>query len=191
MQIEDLEAQFDAYIVEAHRLKSKYAGQIDLLVGLETENIGPASLDKLDALLQHHSASIEYLVGSVHHVNGFGFDFDRPTFQQAVESFPPSDDTNSQLDRFFCAYFDAQYDLLERVKPEVIGHFDLCRLWVPDASFAHPTVWQKVQRNVALGVSYGALFELNAAAFRKGWTTSYPGKDVLEVCGADTPCPSC
>ncbi|KIJ37113.1 hypothetical protein M422DRAFT_260503, partial [Sphaerobolus stellatus SS14] len=26
---------------------------------------------------------------------------------------------------------------------------------------------------------YGALFELNAAAFRKGWETAYPGSDIV------------
>lgn len=181
MHLEDLEIQFDAYITEAHRLKAKYASQIDLLVGLETENIGFASLGRLDALLQRHAASVEYLVGSVHHVNGFGFDFDRATFDQAVASFPSDDEEMTQLDRFFCAYFDAQHALIERFRPEVIGHFDLCRLFAPEASLAHPQVWSRVKRNVDLAVSHGALFEFNAAAFRKGWKTSYPGKDVLEV----------
>lgn len=30
-------------------------------------------------------------------------------------------------------------------------------------------------------ISYGALFEINAAAFRKKWDTAYPGVDIAEV----------
>lgn len=43
------------------------------------------------------------------------------------------------------------------------------------------SAWPRVERNIDFAISYGALFELNAAAFRKGWDVSYPGEDVLQV----------
>lgn len=68
------------------------------------------------------------------------------------------------------------------LQPEVIGHFDLCRLWQPDVRLdADDEVWRAVRRNVQTAVDYGALFEINAAAFRKGWSTAYPGEEVLRV----------
>lgn len=85
---------------------------------------------------------------------------------------------------YFEAYFDAQLELMERFHPEVIGHFDLCRLYVPSIKFderGYESVWAKVGRNVRFAIDYGACFELNAAAFRKGWTTAYPGPEVLKV----------
>ena len=85
------------------------------------------------------------------------------------------------------AYFDAQYDLITRFRPEIIGHFDLCRLFYPLQRLDDwPDVWEKVQKNIRFAIQYGALFELNAAAFRKrGWETAYPGREVAQVQHAD------
>lgn len=184
LQLEDLEKTFEAYIQEAIRLRDKYEDRIQLLIGLETEYITLASLDKLSDLLERYSDFIEYLVGSVHHVNGIPIDFDRETFDKCLASFPDqaqSPEGLTQLEQLFNAYFDAQYELMKRVKPEVIGHIDLCRLYLPDASFQHEQVWAKVERNVRFAIEYGALFEVNAAAFRKGWKSAYPAPDVLKV----------
>ncbi len=181
MSLDVLKSQFDAFLAEAHRLKEKYAGQITLLVGLETEYITDTDLTALDALLSEHGTRIEYLVGSVHHVGGIPIDFDRPTFDKALAAF--SDDTHpDSMAAFLNAYFDAQYTLMQRFHPEVIGHFDLCRLYNPGLSFRdYPDALARIRRNVQYAVRYGALFELNAAAFRKGWDAAYPGDDVVEV----------
>ena len=32
------------------------------------------------------------------------------------------------IDALFCEYFDQQYELLEELEPEVVGHFDLIRM---------------------------------------------------------------
>lgn len=180
MSIVDLSNAFESYLVEARRLKSKYSSDIELLIGLETEYISAMDLDKLDILLSKHKNTIDYIVGSVHHVRGTPIDFDNETFDKALSLFPDQDSLK-QLDASFCAYFDAQYELLQRFRPEVIGHFDLCRLYMPQAPFTHKAVWERVERNVRFGIGYGALFEVNAAAFRKQWKCAYPGPDILGV----------
>ncbi|EKM56773.1 uncharacterized protein PHACADRAFT_91769 [Phanerochaete carnosa HHB-10118-sp] len=178
---EDLLELFDHFVAEAHRLKDKYAGQILLLVGLETEHITSDDLDHLDALLSRYREKIQYLVGSVHHVNGLPIDFDRPTFEKAVTSFGAGND-QTRTEAFLCEYFDLQYSILTRFKPEIVGHIDLCRLYTPELRFAgYPQAHAKLERNIAYAVGYGALFELNAAALRKGWATAYPGEDVVEL----------
>lgn len=192
MTLDALKAQFSAYLDEAHRLKKKYANGIALLVGLETEYITEADLDGLTALLAECGDRIEYLVGSVHHVAGIPIDFDQATFTKSLQSFSPStspasDPDSPQANRetmssFLCAYFDAQYTLMQRFHPEIIGHVDLCRLYNPSLRFGdYPEVMDRIHRNVRYAVEYGALFEVNAAAFRKGWGAAYPGEDVLEV----------
>ncbi|KAI0658260.1 polymerase/histidinol phosphatase-like protein [Cubamyces menziesii] len=188
-----LRAQFAAFLAEAHRLKEAYADRINLLVGLETEFITDTDMDELDALLRATNvdggpARIEYLVGSVHHVRGIPIDFDRDTYLRALSTFRPTiqlneeHDEHATMEAFLCAYLDAQHALLTRFRPEVVGHFDLCRLYTPQLRFAdYPAALERVRRNVAVAVEYGAAFELNAAAFRKGWDAAYPGADVVEI----------
>ncbi|KAI0080487.1 histidinol phosphate phosphatase H [Panus rudis PR-1116 ss-1] len=182
MTLDALSDQFSAFLEEAHRLKALYSDKINLLVGLETEYISPRDLEGLDDVLQRHGKKIEYIVGSVHHVNGIPIDFDLDTYKRSLASFPLDTDNTgrNQQEAFLCTYFDAQYELMQRYRPEVIGHIDLCRLYEPDLTLSDfPSAWEKLRRNVEFAVGYGALFELNAAAFRKGWASSYPGRDVM------------
>jgi histidinol-phosphatase (PHP family) len=182
MEVDALAKQFENFLDEAHRLKSKYASQIALLVGLETEYIHDGDLDQLDSLLERHSPRIEYLVGSVHHVYGIPIDFDLPTFHKALYSGETRMTEHGAQERLLVGYFDAQYRLLERFRPEIIGHLDLCRLYNPELRFAdYPVAYEKMERNVRYAVEYGALFEINAAALKKNWETAYPGRDVVEV----------
>ena len=194
---------------EAKRLRSIYSDRISLLIGLETDFITTLDLTRTTSLLQQRT-DIDYVVGSVHHVNGISIDFDTPTWLRCVHTtaagdigatvtidpssnrlilppLSPSKDTpptNTQLTAFLLSYFDAQYEMIKSHQPEVIGHFDLCLLWTPDLSLRSSElscVWAKVERNVGYAIDYGALFEANAAALRKGWKTSYPSGDVLQV----------
>ncbi|KAH9921936.1 histidinol-phosphatase [Epithele typhae] len=185
LTLDALAGQFEAFLTEAHRLKAKYADKINLLVGLETESITELDLSGLASLLAQHTDQIEYIVGSVHHVAGIPIDFDQPTFASALTSFAPDPSSPAEpatTSAFLCAYLDAQHDLLRRFHPEVVGHLDLCRLYTPVLRFADfPAALERVRRNVAFAVSYGALFELNAAAFRKGWDAAYPAPDVVEI----------
>ncbi|KZT42307.1 histidinol phosphate phosphatase H [Sistotremastrum suecicum HHB10207 ss-3] len=185
LEIEELSDTFEKYFDEAHRLKKAYSQEISILVGLETEFITQLDLEHLSSAIQRHGCVIDYLVGSIHHVNGIPIDFDRVTYDRAVASFASASNSSSTpdiLDRFYEAYFDAQVELMEKFHPEIIGHFDLCRLYEPSIQFrSRPNIWSKIERNVTFGISYGALFELNAAAFRKGWRTPYPGEDIFEL----------
>ena len=178
---EDLMKQFEEYIEEAHRLKLAYREEITLLVGLETEYITSLDLDNLEKLLERFGEKTEYIVGSVHHVRGIPIDFDLSTFQSCLGTFA-GETEHKRMEEFLCAYFDAQYEVLERFRPEIVGHVDLCRLYNPRLMFSdYPRAQEKLERNVRLAVGYGALFEASAAPFRKGWDTAYPGKDVLKV----------
>jgi len=181
--------QFISFLDEAKRLKAHYASQITLLVGLETEFITPRDLEELECILEQYQPHvIEYIVGSVHHVHGIPIDFDEATYRRSVTSFggggtrDSTEGDRGQLEAFLLAYFDAQYELLQRFKPEIVGHLDLCRLYTPDLKFTDfQEVWKRIERNVEYAIAYGALFEVNAAAFRKKWKTAYPGPDVAQV----------
>ncbi|KAH9848000.1 histidinol phosphate phosphatase H [Lenzites betulinus] len=190
MPLESLRTQFDAFLSEAHRIKEKYADQITILVGLETEFITQIDMEELEVLLASAGERIEYLVGSVHHLNGIPIDFDKETFMRCLDSFRSTNveelsqqqQEHETMEAFLCSYFDAQLELMRRFRPEVVGHFDLCRLYNPSIKFEeYPLALARIKRNVCEAVGYGALFELNAAAFRKGWSGAYPGEDVVKI----------
>jgi histidinol-phosphatase (PHP family) len=181
---------------EAHRLKHLYAPQIDLLVGLETDYITPLDIDALERLLEREQGRIEYVVGSVHHVNEQGIDFSKEWWEACLSSFEssssPSDTasngkfTDAATTSYLLSYLTSQHTLLTRLQPPVIGHFDLCRLYTPALPLTDaqrfPGVWEAVRRNVQEVVAYGGMFEVSAASFRKGWGDGYPGREVLQVC---------
>jgi histidinol-phosphatase (PHP family) len=176
-----LAKQFEDFVNEAHRLRIAYSQQINLLVGLETEYITTLDLDRLDDLLQSCGDQIHYLVGSVHHVNGIPIDIDIDTYYKAVNSLGIANEEQAR-EKYLISYLEAQYELLRRFRPEIIGHIDLCRLYTPDMPFSNfPRAQEKLIRNIQFAVEYGALFEVNAAALRKGWATPYPGTDVIEL----------
>ncbi|THU98477.1 histidinol phosphate phosphatase H [Dendrothele bispora CBS 962.96] len=182
MEPEMLTNQFTSFLEEANRLRLAYESQISLLVGLETDFITDIDLDKLEELLGRHYCRIDYVVGSVHHVAGTPIDFDLNTYQKVLDHPDVKGVTvDETMQNFLCHYFDAQYEILKRFKPEIVGHIDLCRLYTPTISIRdYSKAWTLLTRNVDFAIEYGALFEANAAAFRKGWTTAYPSEDVMK-----------
>lgn len=191
----ELEKQFRSYLAKAREMQSLYLSKerpMHVLVGCETENIvTPDSLDQLTDILGTAGrasipppfvgvGTVDYIVGSVHHVYEVPIDFDKPTFEKAV--------CKGGHPVLLSSYLDAQYEVMQRLRPEVIGHMDLFRLfdpdapWIPDASTSEgKTILDKMERNVRFAASYGALFEANSSAFRKGWRhETYPGHVFLQ-----------
>jgi histidinol-phosphatase (PHP family) len=182
------------------------------LIGIETDFVTRLDLDRTKAILDRRT-DIQYVAGSVHHVAGVSIDFDKSTYLRSIEhctagtigttmsaSFssstlempqPGNPDfvpTDKELLPFLVKYLDAQYEMIEALEPEVIGHFDLCLLFNPGYRLDLPgreEVWKRVKRNIEGVVKYGGLFEANGAAIRKGWETSYPSKEVLRVCQSE------
>lgn len=99
-------------------------------------------------------------------------DYDIPTLER-IESIISTEE-------MFQEYFDEQYDMLRAVKPMIIGHFDLIRLWRSDFPLS-TLVWTKIERNIDFINSYGGLVELNSRAYKKGLPSAYPLQDILEM----------
>jgi histidinol-phosphatase (PHP family) len=149
-----------------------YGERIALSIGLETELVHADSLAELEATWARHADVLDYAVGSVHHVGGTPIDFDAALYARAeVEQ--------GGAQALFAAYYDAQLELLLRLRPAVVGHFDLVRLFGGATVAYDADVWARVQRNVAAIVAYGGLVEVNARAFKKGLPGAYPQRDVL------------
>ncbi|GMF94071.1 unnamed protein product [Aspergillus oryzae] len=168
-----------AYFQEAQRLREKYADQIKILIGFEIDWIRPESRTLIEASLARHP--FEFFMGSVHHTLTIPIDYDREMYVQARDL---AGGTDEQL---FEVYFDEQYQMLQQLKPLVVGHFDLIRLKSddPERSFTQwPAVWERILRNLDFVASYGGLLELNSAALRKGMSEPYPKAEICKVCCA-------
>jgi len=171
----DLHTTFARYYAAAVCLRKKYAAQIPLLIGFETEYIRPESVPFI--LRLEREFEFDFCVGSIHHVRGIPIDYDSAMWEEAAG-------VCGGLEGLFAAYFDEQYELLRAVKPLVVGHFDVIRLWAPDKMVRlgqWEGVWEKVVRNIELVIEYGGAFELNSAAFRKGFDEPYPTSEIAAV----------
>lgn len=166
----------DKFYAEATRLKHKYESTIALPIGFESEWIRPSSLSLIRRLQSKYQ--FDMFVGSVHHVHTIPIDFDRKMYAEAREK------SGGRDDRLFEDYFDAQYDMLQALKPPVVGHFDLIRLFSedPERSFQQwEGVWAKINRNLRFVAGYGGILELNSSALRKGMTEPYPKVEICQV----------
>lgn len=163
--------------VEARRLKELYKDQISLLVGAEIEFINKDYDHHVKHLRETYTA--DYVVGSLHHVNSVPIDFSSELYAKAL------DQVNGSLTDLFTRYFDEQYIMLQSVRPEVVGHFDLIRIFadqsIADKTLLEPKVWERINRNIDFIVEYGGLIEINSRSYKKGLRDAYPQRDIIQI----------
>lgn len=169
---EILFSRFDAYFKKARELQKKYENDISILVGFETEVCDASAFSLVNDLRKKYAA--DYIVGSVHHVNGIPIDFSREEFERAVSKA-------GSLENLFCDYYEAQHQLIVECKPEVIGHFDLIRIFAPLDFVLTDKIKGSIERNILLANACGAVFEVNSRAFKKGFSQPYPEKSILNT----------
>lgn len=168
-----MQARFMCYVAEARHLVREYKDRMCILVGMESEWY-PGCDKWVAGLRKDHS--LDYVVGSVHHVQGLCFDFSPADYVRAV-------DHCGGLERMYASYFDAQLDMLQGIRPEVVGHFDLIRLH--DSRYretlARAEVWARVLRNLEWIRGAGAILDINARALLKGQAEPYVCAPILDV----------
>ncbi|OAL03365.1 histidinol-phosphatase [Phaeosphaeriaceae sp. SRC1lsM3a] len=173
---ESLAKLFDAFYAEACRLRDVYADRIQILIGFESEWIRPSTLQLIQEILGKYT--FDFFMGSIHHMHTIPIDFDRAMYEAARSKAGGTDE------RLFEDYFDAQFDMLQALRPPVVGHFDLIRLLSDhrDADFKDMTlVWEKIQRNLEYVVAYGGRLEINSSGLRKGLAEPYPCLPICQI----------
>lgn len=196
--------------MEATRLRERYSDQITILIGFESEWIRTALDDGIEdtntsssALVRKlqgkHGQVLDFFVGSVHHVHRVPVDYSRELYLQArataneIDKDRKSEEEDEAAGEaagghpdevLFRDYFDAQYDMLRTLKPPIIGHFDLIRLYSDrsnDTMRSQARVWQRVMRNLEFIAGYGGILEINSSAVKKGLAEPYPQLDICKV----------
>lgn len=165
---------FADYAVEARRLQQAYAGQIDLLVGFEIEVVPQGRYAEVMTELRTNHG-LDYIVGSVHWVDGIIIDYTRERFEAAVEAC-------GGLERLALRYYDTVAEMIVALRPEVVGHLDLLRRYGgADPALETPAVRERAKAVLAFMREQEAILDINTAAYRKGLATPYPAPWLLDA----------
>lgn len=158
-----------------------YTSQIHILIGFEAEFIRPSFATRVRALAEH--PAVDYFIGSVHHVHSIPIDFDARMFGLARDASGPADAPGTE-EQLYEDYYDLQFQMLQQLKPRIVGHFDLIRLLSEEPGRdirQWKGVWERVVRNLELVAQQGGWLECNSSALRKGLAEPYPCRLISEV----------
>ncbi len=165
---EDLEAMF-AEVTELRRL---HRGQLRVGAGIEIGYYAGQAAD-IRALLA--SYPFDFVLGSVHVVDGLQYCFDGPG----------SWDAEAYYDR----YLDVMEEMLGSFEMDSVGHFDLPKrfgplLRTPDGERVGglepgSVLWPRVQRILRAVVQGGWMLEVNGSGLRQPPGKPYPSVGIL------------
>ncbi len=142
------------------RLRDKYNNSIKILLGYE--------VDYLKGYIDNRvlNANVDYLIGSVHFLDKWGFD--NPEF---IGSWKSRD-----IDDVWQEYFDTIRDMAKSGYFDIVGHLDLIKLfkYMPkkDIRVIAKEALREIKRS-------GMVIELNSAGLRKPTKEIYPSKTLL------------
>ena len=157
--------RFRRYFAEARRLQAERAGEIDIYVGFETEACAGYA-EAVQGAIDEFAPDV--VVGSVHHVGDILFDYSPANYQAAVARA-------GGIVEFYCAYFDRQLELVDAFRPQVVGHFDLVRLF--DADYMQrwdvPAIRERALRNLERIAELDLVLDFNLRALAKGQPEPY------------------
>lgn len=171
---ESMLATFGAYIMECRRLQKKYADRITLYTAMEIETYSGYE-NFVPMLLEQFKP--DYIVGSLHFVDDLGFDYSPKQYEETAMTLGGND-------RMYCRYFDLQYEMIERFKPSIVGHFDLIRIFDTDyrTRLQKPEIFRRIERNLELISKLDLIMDFNLRSLQKGADEPYVTDMILQLC---------
>ena len=165
--------RFGSYVKECRRLQQKYREEITIFTAIEIE-----TYSGYEHFVPHlvRTFSPDYLVGSVHFVNDINFDYSAEMYQRAA-------DAAGGIDLLYQSYFDLQYEMISLLRPAVVGHFDLIRIFDTDyrRRLEKPSIWSRVRRNLELVKEHDLILDFNLRALAKGAEEPYITGSILNL----------
>ncbi len=170
---ENLINSFYSYCKTLEILQKKYTSQITLLKGLEIEVVPPDEYISFSQKLIKEG-NIEYIVGSVHWVNGYMTDFSPETFKKAVEA-------HQGLENLMIDYYKTLKDMITSLKPDIVAHFDLitCFLKQKEIPKYTPKLINIIEQTLEEVKKNNCIMELNTSGLRKPINRIFP--DILII----------
>jgi len=155
--------ELGAYVAEVLEFKRRYPGFV--LLGVEAD-YRPDTIDAVRALVSRHP--FDYVLGSVHHIDGWGFDDPRLMHEW----------DRRDVDEVYRRYFQLVGDSAEAGVFTILGHVDLVKKFghrPEDPAFdAVVDMAQRIARA-------GTLVEINTAGLRRPVGEIYPHLSILRA----------
>ena len=150
------------YEKEVLQAKEKYKKEITILLGYEVDYL-PGHMD--ERVLK---ADVDYLIGSVHFLEGWGFD--NPEFMGKWEE--------QDIDEVWQKYFDTIENMAKSKLFDIVGHLDLIKVF----KFLPKGDIKKMAKAALEAIKKADMvIELNVAGYRKKVEEPYPSRELLEV----------
>ena len=141
--------------------KKKYKDKIEILLGYEVDYLK----GHIDTRVL--KADVDYLIGSIHFINEWGFD--NPEFIGHYE--------NEDIDNIWQKYFNAIEEMAKSKLFDIVGHLDLIKVF----KFMPKKNINEIAHNALLAIKKADMvIELNVAGFRKPIKEQYPSSALLK-----------
>ena len=157
MKFEEMQA-YEKNVLDA---KVKYKDTIEILLGYEVDYLK----DHMDRRVL--DAKVDYLIGSVHFIDDWGFD--NPEFIGRYES--------ENIDAIWQKYFDTIEEMAQSGLFDIVGHLDLIKVF----KFMPKGDIKTIAKNALLAIKDADMvLEINVAGYRKPVAEAYPSKELLQ-----------
>jgi histidinol-phosphatase (PHP family) len=155
--------EMEGYQREILELKEEFKDKIDIKLGYEVDYL-KGYLD--DRVLK---AKVDYLIGSVHFIDMWGFD--NPEFIGKWK--------NQDVDYIYKRYFEAIEEMAKSGHFDIVGHLDLIKVF----NFKPKKDIRLIAKDAIKAIKRANMVaEVNVAGLRKPVKEQYPSRELLELC---------
>ena len=154
-------SEMQQYEIDVLLAQEKYKDSISILLAYEVDYL-PGHMDE-----RVLNADVDYLIGSVHFLEGWGFD--NPEFIGQWEE--------QNIDEIWQKYFDTIEAMAKTKFFDIVGHLDLIKVfkYMPKGDI------NKMAEKALLAIKEADMaLELNVAGFRKDVQEAYPSPTLLK-----------
>ncbi len=171
--VETLENNFDVYSQEMDALIPKFKDQITLLKGFEAEIVPEDRY--IEIMLDYRNRyNFDYMVGSVHYVDGIMIDYSPELLGEAAR-------LHGGLDALTVRYYELVREMVINLQPDVVGHLDLVRKFAPsETAVDSQAIRRAAYRAMEAIRDNGCILDLNTAGYRKKLGRPYPAPWLVQ-----------
>ena len=157
-------SQMQQYKQMIDEVKTKFSGKMEVLFGYEVDFMSDSNLMDERVL----SAKCDFLIGSVHFIDGWGFD--NPEF---IGKYKDMD-----MDLVYEKYFEIVENMVKSNKFNIVGHLDLIKVF----GFKSTKDIRQIAKNAINAIQKSKMVvELNTAGLRKPANEIYPSEILLQM----------